>query len=224
VVSPDGVATGVYKKEKEGEFVVTELPPGTWTQDYREWLEKQLADGMIKDFVDTSTDVNIHIRIKGIDEKVLIKSLTDKLKTTNMHAFNHKGIVTKYETPNDILKEFAGVRLELYETRRLKQIADLKAELPYHEDVVRFIEDQIADKPTLNFRKKAQSVCEAELVKAKYRKVSDSYDYIFRLPVSTFTAEQVDKHNAKLAEMRAEIARLETLKAAQMWLNELSAL
>jgi DNA topoisomerase II len=221
-VSSDGTVAGVYRKEKE-EFVVTELPPGTWTQDYREWLEKELAEGRIKDFADTSTDTDIHIRIKGIEEKHLVKSLTEKVKQTNMHAFNSKGIVTKYDSPNAILKEYADVRLALYETRRLKQMADLKAELPYHEDVVRFIEDQIADEPTLDFRRKAKAVCEAELVAAKYRKVSDSYDYIFRLPVSAFTAEQVAKQHKTLQDLCAEIRRLEGLKAADMWLSELSS-
>jgi DNA topoisomerase-2 len=221
-VNQDGSLTGVYRKEKE-EFVVTELPPGTWTQDYREWLEKELAEGRIKDFVDTSTDVDINIRIKGIEEKNLVKSLTDKVKCTNMHAFNSKGTVTKYESPNDILREYGHVRLGLYETRRVKQIADLQAELPYHEDVMRFIEDQIADEPTLDFRRKAKAVCESELVAAKYRKVSESYDYIFRLPVSAFTSEQVVKQKKTLENLYAEIRRLEQLNAADMWLSELSS-
>jgi DNA topoisomerase-2 len=185
-------------------------------------LEKELAEGRIKDFVDTSTDVDIHIRIKGIEEKALVKSLTDKVKITNMHAFNSRGVVTKYESPNEILKEYANVRLGLYETRRIKQIADLYAELPYHEDVMRFIENQIADEPTLDFRRKAKAACEAELVSAKYRKVSDSYDYIFRLPVSAFTAEQVVKQKKTLEDLYAEIRRLEQLNAADMWLSELS--
>lgn len=220
-VGDDGTLTGVYRKEKD-EFVVTELPPGTWTQDYREWLEKELTEGRIKDFVDTSTDVDIHIRIKGMEEKALVKSLTDKVKITNMHAFNSRGVVTKYDSPNEILKEYANVRLGLYETRRVKQIADLYADLPYHEDIMRFIEDQIADEPTLDFRRKAKSACEAELVAAKYRKVSDSYDYIFRLPVSSFTAEQVAKQKKTLEDLYAEIRRLEQLNAADMWLSELS--
>jgi DNA topoisomerase-2 len=222
-VSDDGTVTGVYRKDKD-DFVVTELPPGTWTQDYREWLEKQLAEGTVKDFVDTSTDTEVNIRIKGIDEKLLVKSLTDKIKTTNMHAFNSEGIVTKYDSPNAILAEYAEVRLSLYETRRQKQIADLKAELPYHEDVMRFVEDQIADAPTLNFRKKARKACEEELVAAGYRPVSESYDYIFRLPVSAFTVEQVETQATKLAKLRKEIARLNSLTAADMWLHELSVL
>jgi DNA topoisomerase II len=65
--------------------VVTELPPGTWTQDYREFLEKELAEGRIKDFIDVSTDTEVNIRIKGMEEKALVKSLTDKVKT-DQHA------------------------------------------------------------------------------------------------------------------------------------------
>ena len=87
---------------------------------------------------------------------------------------------------------------------------------------MRFIEDQVADKPTLDFRKKAREVCEQALVAAKYRKVSDSFDYIFRLPVSSFTSEQMNKHSTKLGELRTEIARLESLTSAALWLTELS--
>lgn len=220
-VSAEGTAVGVFKKEKE-DFVVTELPPETWTADYREWLEKELAEGRIKDFVDVSTDVDINVRIKGITEEALIKSITSKFKMTNMHAFNHKGVITKYDSPNALLKEYAEVRLALYETRRKAQIQTLHSELPYHENVVRFIKDQIADSPTLDLRKKAQSVCDTLLAQQSYVKLEDSYDYIMKLPVRSFTAEQVLKHETQLADLRTEIARLNELKAADMWLNDLT--
>jgi DNA topoisomerase-2 len=220
-VSAEGTAVGVFKKEKE-DFVVTELPPETWTADYREWLEKELAEGRIKDFVDVSTDVDINVRIKGITEEALVKSITSKFKMTNMHAFNHKGVITKYDSPNALLKEYAEVRLALYETRRKSQIQHLHSELPYHENVVRFIKDQIADSPTLDLRKKAQSVCDTLLAQQSYVKLEDSYDYIMKLPVRSFTAEQVLKHETQLADLRTEIARLNELKAADMWLNDLT--
>ena len=212
--------TGVYKKEKDA-FVVTELPPGTWTQDYREWLEKELAEGRIKDFTDVSTDVEVNITIKGIDEKALVKSLTDKVKTTNMHAFNSKCVITKYATLNDILKEFANVRLALYETRRQHQIKSLKAELPYHVNVVRFIQDQISDEPEINLHKKSRADCDEILGEAEYQHVDGNYDYIMKLPVSSFTLEEIKKHETKLANLRREIAELETKKAAELWLSDL---
>ena len=220
-VSQDGVVQGLYTKQKE-EFVVTELPPGTWTQDYREWLEKQLAEGTVKDFVDTSTDTDIHIRIKGMDEAVLLKSLTDKVKITNMHAFNSKGVITKYDSPNAILKEFANVRLALYETRRQHQLKALQDEMPYHVNVVKFIEDQVKDAPTLVLKKKTRAECDTMFKQANYTSI-DGYDYLLKLPVSSFTAEQITKHESQLAALRAEHTRLETLRPSEMWLMELAA-
>ena len=219
-ITSDGAVQGVYKSEKD-DFIVTELPPGTWTADYREFLEKELAEGRIKDFVDISTDVDVNIRIKGIEEKSLIKSLSEKIKTTNMHAFNAEGVITKYSSPNDILVEFANVRLELYEKRRVHQIKTLQSELPYLVNVMRFIEDQISDKPVIELRRKTRTDCDAILLKETYTKIDGGYEYIMKLPVSAFTSEQVTKHTSTLASLRASIAELESKKPADLWLADL---
>ena len=219
----DEGAVGVFKKEKD-EYVVTELPPGTWTADYREWLEKELAEGRIKDFVDTSTDQDIHIRIKGIDDKVLVKSLTEKIKTTNMHAFNHKGIITKYETLNDILAEFYDVRPGIYEKRRLHQIKILQDKFPYHKNVVKFIRDQIKDTPEVNLKKKSLKECDEILQKNKYEMIDGSYEYIMKLPVSAFTTEKITKHEKDMQDILAEISRLEKTTWREMWIADLEAL
>jgi DNA topoisomerase-2 len=211
---------GAYRKDGE-DFLVTELPPGTWTADYREWLEKELAESRIKDFTDTSTDQQINIRIKGIEESALIKSLTTKIKTTNMHAFNHKGIITKYDTLNDILAEFWVVRLNLYETRRQHQIKALEDQMPYHKNVVRFIRDQTLDEPKVVFKKKSLKECEDILAAHGYDRVDGSYDYIMRLPVSAFTSEKVAKHEKDMADMDAEIVRLNKTTASALWLADL---
>ena len=210
---------GAYRKEKDGDFVVTELPPGTWTADYREWLEKELAEGRIKDFSDTSTDQQINIRIKGIEEAALVKSLTTKIKTTNMHAFNEKGIITKYDTLNDILAAFWTVRINLYETRRAHQITKLEKEVPYHEDIVRFIESQCLDKPVPDLRRKSKAECEALLTEHKYTHHAE----ILRLPVSSFTSEVMSKHRA---DRESVLNRLELLKgttAEALWLADLES-
>jgi hypothetical protein len=99
----------------------------------------------------------------------------------------------------------------------------LQAELPYHDNVVRFIKDQIADKPTIDLRKKTRAVCDEILAKHTYTKIDNSFEYIMKLPVSSFTAEQIAKHEKQLGDLKAEIARLNLLKAADMWLNDLAA-
>lgn len=223
-VHPDGSTVGVYRKEKNGECLVTELPPGRWTHEYREWLEKQLADGTIKEYTDVSTDTDINIRIKGIDEALLVKSLTEKVRITNMHAFNTKGVITKYETLNAILKEYADTRLALYETRRVHSIRALEKELPYHENVVRFIQDQIQDAPVLVLKKKSRAQCDTMFRESTYGMIDGGYDYLMKLPMSSFTSEQIAKHETQLSHLKAEVLRLQAMKPADMWSRELSAL
>jgi DNA topoisomerase-2 len=213
----DGVV-GVYRHDKE-DFVITELPPGTWTADYREWLEKELAEGRIKDFSDTSTDRDICIRIKGIEEAALVKSITTKIKTTNMHAFNAKGVIAKYAMLNDILIEYAQVREELYESRRLHQIAKLEKEVPYHEDIVRFIEGQCLDKPVPDLRRKTKTECEALLMENKYTHHAE----ILRLPVSSFTAEVMAKHRADRENVLSCLDLLRGTTARALWIADLES-
>jgi DNA topoisomerase-2 len=222
-VKSDGTVQGVYVKEKDA-FRVTELPPGTWTQDYREWLEKELAESRIKDYVDVSTDTTVNILVKGIEEPALVKSLTDKVKTTNMHAFNAKGQITKYDSPNAILKEYANVRLELYGRRREHQLKALEADVLFHENIVRFIQDQVADKPTVDLRKKTRPDCDTLLDAAKFARIDDGFEYLMRLPISSLTAEQIAKHTAKLDGLQAQLKTLKGKTAAELWRDELSVL
>lgn len=220
LIAGGDAAIGQWKKLKEGEYLVTELAPGTWTADYRAWLEKELAEGRIKDFTDTSTDTDVHIVIKGIDDAALQKSLVFHAKKTNMHAFNHKGVITKYERLNDILIEYADVRLALYEKRRKHEIRALQDQLPYLVNIVRFIEDQISDKPTIELRKKTRSECDAILAQHGFGCIDD----IMKLPVSSFTAEMIAKHNKELATIRSKIAELESATPSQLWLDDLQQL
>jgi DNA topoisomerase-2 len=219
IYTEEGVM-GTFKKVKD-EYVVNELPPGTWTADYREWLEKELAEGRIKDFTDTSTDQQINIVIKGIDEKVLVKSLIEKVKTTNMHAFNHRGIITKYATLNEILEEFVMVRRGLYDDRRRHQLGVIAAKLPYHDNVVRFIKDQISDKPKVVLKKKSLKECDEILKQNQYELINDSYDYILSLPVSAFTLEKIKKHEDDRINLKVRQEELEMTNASKMWLADL---
>jgi DNA topoisomerase-2 len=216
-VSRGDTAIGVFRKVKDGEFLVTELPPGTWTADFRTWLEKELAEGRIKDYTDTSTDKDVNILIKGIDEVVLQKELTFQAKKTNMHAFNAQGVITKYDSLNAILREYANVRLELYEKCRQHQIRALQAELPYHENIVRFIEDQISETPKIDLRRKTHKQCLEILIANDFTETES----ILKLPVSSFTAESIQKHQAKFRSLQDEIDGLQRSTPNNLWIADL---
>ena len=136
-----------------------------------------------------------------------------------MHAFNAKGSITKYPTLNDILVEYVETREALYETRRLHQIAKLEKEVPYHEDIVRFIEGQCLDKPVPDLRRKTKAECEALLTEHLYTHHAE----ILRLPVSSFTAEVMARHRAERENVLTSLQLLRETTGRALWLADLDS-
>ena len=220
----DYTVKGRWTIEKDT-MSITELPVETWTSDYKEWLDKQLTEGIIKDYSDTSTDTHISIKVKltgnADHTKILEKSLTSKIKLTNMHAFDSDCVINKYESLHDILDEFAVIRLDLYKKRRAHCLAQMRARLPFHENVVRFIEQQSMDDPLPDLRRKTREECDTLLEKQKFAKISDSYDYLMDLPFKSITVTNARKHQADLEALRTKISDLEKKTAEGLWLDDL---
>jgi DNA topoisomerase-2 len=220
----DYIVKGVWKVEKS-EMIITELPVGTWTSDFREWLDKLVTDGAIKDYSDTSTDTDIHIKVKlGESAEPVEKLLVDKLKLTNMHAFNSKCVIHKYSSPNEILHEFAHVRLEMYSKRRELLLKSLREKLPYHENIVRFIKQQCEPTPRPDLRRKTPEECEKLLTTEKFMKIKDSYDYLLDLPIKSLTLKNAQKHEKDLEDLKQKITETEATTPKQMWVTELNSL
>jgi DNA topoisomerase-2 len=214
---------GVWKVEKDI-VTITELPVGTWTSDFRETLEKMVASDTIKEYTDTSTDTDVLIKVKlgAAGMTPIEKVLTDKIKLTNMHAFNSVGVIKKYDSPNQILNEFVCVRLELYGKRREYMLNALKEKLPYHENVVRFIRQQCEDTPVPDLRRKTPEECDSLLTQQKFTKISDSFDYLMNLPIASLTLKHATKHQNDLDTLKQKIVTLEALTPSQLWLTDLT--
>ena len=220
----DYVVAGHWTYEKAKKTLkVRELPVGTWTSDFKARLSAYEENReYVKEFTDLSTDLAVHfdiVLLEDMTEEAMIKAfgLTDKVKLTNMHLFDPDGHIKKYNSPNEILLEFARKRLEVYEQRKEFQLKDLQRRLPYHEQVVKFVTLQTAETPTPDLRRKSRAECDRLLETSGFLKIEESYEYLMKLPVSSFTAETIAKHEKELAELRAEIARLTTLSPADLW-------
>jgi DNA topoisomerase-2 len=211
---------------KKDTMSITELPVETWTSDYKEWLDKQLTEGIIKDFSDTSTDTHVSIEVKLTGnpdhQKILEKSLTSKIKLTNMHAFNSECVINKYDSLHEILEEFVFVRLNLYKKRRAHCLAEMKARLPFHENVVKFIGQQCMDTPVPDLRRKTREECDTLLGK-HFVKIKDSYDYLMDLPIKSITATNAKKHTDDLIALQTKIADLSGKTPEGLWLDDLNA-
>jgi DNA topoisomerase-2 len=223
VSSQDYEVRGLFKLEGDT-LVITELPVETWTMDFREKLDKMLADGIIRDFSDTSTDTDILVKVKLGPAGVapVEKLLVEKIKLTNMHAFNSKCVIHKYESVGEIIREFCGVRLGMYRDRLAYMLKELREKLPYHENVVRFIRQQCEDKPRPELRKKTGEECDRLLALDKFLKIRDSYDYLLNLPIAALTLKHALKHEKDLEDLRHHITQLEKTTAPALWQEELA--
>ncbi len=224
---PEFIVRGKWTIDKDT-MTITELPVETWTSDYKEWLDKQLTENVIKDYSDTSTDMQVAIKIKltGNTEhiKILEKSLTSKIKLTNMHAFDSECVINKYETLHEILDEFVVIRLDLYKKRRNHCLEQMRTRLPFHENVVRFIEQQSLENPLPDLRRKTREECDTLLEKQKFVKISDSYDYLMDLPFKSITVTNARKHQADLEALKTKINALEKKTPEELWLDDLETL
>ena len=73
---------------------VTELPPGRWTQDYKEHLDTLVEKKIISGFTNNSTTENVDFLIQDYNGKDAVKDLKlqKTLRTSNMHLFpSHQG-------------------------------------------------------------------------------------------------------------------------------------
>lgn len=204
---------GTWKKINDSKIEITELPVGVWVTQYKEFLETFIESSKnttkrkfyFKDVQNMTKDENtgIHFIIefknaKDLSSLIETNTLEKELKlsksfsTNNMYLFNPDLILTKYNSPNDIIKEYYTIRLSFYEKRRVYIIQKLTEELKVLESKIRFIEEYIDG--TLDINKKSKDYTIDLLHKRKYHKVASSgcdYDYLIHLPIVSFTSEKI---------------------------------
>ena len=173
---------GVYKLSKD-KVRISELPVGTWTQSYKDFVEENLIDAptpkgcFFVDYKEYHTDVNVdfevtivHDKLVELEKKGFEKSmkLVTTLSVNNLMAFGSNGKITKYETILDMMQEFYEVRLEYYNRRKQHLLALLTEEFEILDNKVRFIEAVIND--TIHVRGRVKKAIVAELEKEGFKR------------------------------------------------------
>ena len=237
------ISKGVYKRISPNQIEITELPIGTWTQDYKDFLEKYMEKNpkILKDYESHYTENSIKFILHfeagkvnslleldkdGINTKFDkdFKMITSKqLSTTNMHMFIEDGSITKMKNIKEILKKFYNFRIKWYKIRKDYLINKLEDEILYLDARIRFIMDIIENKLKIMNRKKSD--IEEYLIKNEFpkKKMDDknNYDYLIKMPIWNLTYEKKEELLKELNNKKDILSNIKNKKLEKMWLEDL---
>ncbi|KAF9764374.1 DNA topoisomerase 2 [Nosema granulosis] len=209
---------GIYEEEG-GETVITELPVGVWTQNYKKYLNSLLDDKKIVDFTEHHTEKFVHFRIQpAVDPEIL--KLNTTISTNNMICFDPTHKIKRYNTVEDILKEFYYIRLRLYMSRKEKLLEIIKDDLLKIENKIRFIQEVVTDSLKINKRKRKDIV--EDLEERNYLRLND-FEYLLSMSISSLTYERIDQLNKEYENRKEHHADLLSKTPKDIWLEDLEA-
>jgi len=237
------MSKGIYNVIDQNTIEITELPIGKWTEDYKETLNKMVIErsgkdegkGLIIDYENQSTDTTVYFKIivkhgylssaqwseGDIDkiEKDFKLTTTKHTSLTNIHLYNENNTITRYNTIEEILREYCRVRLDLYSKRKEHQLCNLDHAIRVISAKCKFILEIIEE--TLIIQKRTKDNIIQQLDSKDYWKINESYDYLLKLPIYTLSQEEIDKLMTEKQALLEERLGLSKMTIKNMWLEEL---
>lgn len=244
---------------------ISELPVKTWTQTYKENVLEPMLNGtekvppLITDYKDYHTDTTVRFLVKMTPEKLReaeaaglhkVFKLQNSLTCNSMVLFDHVGSLKKYETVQEIMKDFFDLRKKYYVLRKdwlsgmlgaesaklsnqarfiLEKIqGTLVIENKPKKELIRMLQEMGYDSDPVKAWKQAQEKTEEDLEeddddKEKEDASGPDYNYLLSMPMWYLTKEKKDE----LCKQRdAKMTELDTLKKkspSDLWREDLAA-
>ncbi|KAI5176485.1 DNA topoisomerase II, partial [Pancytospora epiphaga] len=155
-VSEGKYAVNGMNTTTDGIINVTELPIGTWTQNYKEYLESLVQSGAIYDYKEYHTEKTVDFLISPLKSFAL--RISTSISTNNMICFDPNGNIKRYASPLDIIKEFYTVRHAYYVNRKEYRLNFIKEELVKLTNKVRFIKE-VSEGSLIISRRPVAEIC-----------------------------------------------------------------
>ena len=204
--------------------LVVELPPGTWTEKYKEYLEKLVEKKKLRNYIDHSSPEEVRITLQFSsppDDLGSVLKLRTRKHFTNMYLIGSDGRIKKYHDTREIVRDFCRVRLGVYEKRRLAGISELDATVATNREKIRFV--KLVVDGDLDLRS-SQRAIEEFLDDHQFSRINGSHNHLLNLKLSVLNEENVRQLEARMADLEKEKSRLSNLTAEKMWLRELEVL
>jgi DNA topoisomerase-2 len=185
-------------------LLITELPVGEWSSNYKEFLEKMLEDAPLRgkvddkkgakklakktdkpnpflEYKDANTDTRVSFELTFEDGYLDTAKDIDKLfhlykkySITNMHLHGPDGHIKRYDNVEEIMQDYYHVRLDLYQKRKVHQLGVLEQQLKIISWKTKFILMVVEKKLEINNKKKQE--IEDKLAQHKFPKLGKSKD------------------------------------------------
>lgn len=212
---------GVWSFVKDNEIEITELPIGKWISDYKEFIDNLLSDNKIKGYTNHSTETNVHFRIHLLEpmEPSIVNTflkLSNTINLSNMHLFDENHKIVKYNSPEDILKAFAKIRLEFYQKRKDHLLNTFNKDINEMTLKMKFIELVENDKIQV-FRTPKNTIKENML---KHGFAEDTHEDLLSIKLSQFTKEKVEILKNNIKKLEDNIQVLTKKSTEQLWLDD----
>ena len=236
---------------EDDKILITELPIGKWTHDFKEFLEKtiQMENSWILDYENHSTDESVKFIIK-VDDEVLFDNtykkndvIEDKFKLTstkslsNLHLYNKDGVIHKYDTIYQIIDEHYYTRYSMYQKRKEYDLENLIKTIKLLESKMRFIEYVIDEKIEVYKKSKISIIDSLEVYQFPFYEnnciidyyndtskiITSEYNYLLNMPIHSFTLEKVNELQIDIDQKKDEYDKLFNTTIKDMWIQELDA-
>ena len=233
---------GCYNRLEKDKVRVTELPIGSWTDDYKKYLEDLLENkkAVIKDYNDLSTDKTVDISIQfqkgvldqleqtihdnGINGIEKLLKLTTTNSSNNMHMFDANEKLKLYKNAKDIIDDYYPVRLSYYQKRKDFIIEAIKKEMIYLSNRVKYIQENLDN--TIDLRNKKKEEISRILKEKEYDIIDDDkdYKYLVKMPMDSVCSENIERLNSLHKNKKEELAKIENQTIEDSWLEDLDNL
>lgn len=242
---------GIYNWIDDTTLQITELPIGTWTEDYKEFLESLILNNQfnLKSFEShyTAKNVNfllyftpgsrtVHNNTAKFENNFKLVS-TKNLSINNIHLYSEKGSIKKYNNTSDIIKEWSKIRINKYYLRKNHQVKNLENDYNILSSKIRFILDVIAG--NIKIMNVKLDIIANKLVELKYPKIykdSDNstddtendlikgYNYLIKMPISQLTLDRKLILEKEVEDLKNKLDLLKNTSINKIWKDELEIL
>ncbi|XP_061738599.1 DNA topoisomerase 2-beta isoform X2 [Nerophis ophidion] len=246
---------------------ITELPVRTWTQAYKESVLEPMLQGtdktpaLINDYKEYHTDSTVKFVVRMSEEKLAqaeaaglhkVFKLQSSLTCNSMVLFDHMGCLKRYDSVQDILRDFFELRLHYYKLRKDWLVGSLGAEAAKLSNQARFVLEKIEGKLSIENKSKrdlirmlVQKGFESDPVaawnKAQEKAQEDdndgnesdssedsgstagpNFNYILNMSLWCLTKEKVEELLKQRDQKTVELQNLQKKSSEDLWKEDLA--